>query len=123
MDGKLTLIQRKFIKACIQMGNATQAAKDAGYECKTDAAYAEMGSRLVRKKDGFDIGDRRYREAKGLFPVGGGRVAVDCKRLLERSSTGKDQKDAQETGCGRGQYKGDSSQSHLVQELANSVLG
>jgi len=45
---KLTLKQRRFIKAYIQTGNATQAAKDAGYECKTDAAYAEMGSRLVR---------------------------------------------------------------------------
>lgn len=52
MNGKLTLKQRRFIKAYIQTGNATQAAKDAGYECKTDAAYAEMGSRLVRKVEG-----------------------------------------------------------------------
>ena len=52
MSQKLTLKQRKFIKAYIQTGNATQAAKDAGYECKTDAAFAEMGSRLVRKVKG-----------------------------------------------------------------------
>ena len=52
MNVKLTLRQRKFIKAYIQTGNATRAAKDAGYECKTDAAYAEMGSRLVRKVEG-----------------------------------------------------------------------
>jgi phage terminase small subunit len=52
MIGKLTLKQRKFIQAYIQSGNATQAAKDAGYECKTDAAYAEMGSRTVRKVEG-----------------------------------------------------------------------
>ncbi len=52
MDGKLTLKQRRFIKAYIQTGNATQAAKDAGYKCKTDAAFAELGSRLVRNVEG-----------------------------------------------------------------------
>jgi phage terminase small subunit len=52
MDEELSLKQRRFIKAYIQTGNATQAAEDDGYECKTDAAYAEMGSRPVRKVEG-----------------------------------------------------------------------
>ncbi|MGA2466047.1 MAG: terminase small subunit [Thermodesulfobacteriota bacterium] len=46
---KLTLKQRRFIKAYIQTGNATQAAKDAGFRCTTEASYAEMGSRALRK--------------------------------------------------------------------------
>jgi hypothetical protein len=46
---KLTLKQRKFIKAYIQTGNATKAAKAAGYACKSNPSYAEMGSRTLRK--------------------------------------------------------------------------
>jgi phage terminase small subunit len=48
MSKKLTIKQRKFIRAYIKTGNATQAAKDAGYLCKSDEAYSEMGYRLVR---------------------------------------------------------------------------
>ena len=49
MIGKLTLKQRKFIQAYVRSGNATQAAKDAGFRCTTEASYAEMGSRALRK--------------------------------------------------------------------------
>jgi phage terminase small subunit len=49
---ELTIKQRKFIKAYLMTGNATQAAKNAGYRCKNDASYAEMGHQNLRKLEG-----------------------------------------------------------------------
>jgi phage terminase small subunit len=52
MVGKLTLKQKKFIKAYLATGNATQAAKDAGYQSKSDAGYWDMGYQVLRKLEG-----------------------------------------------------------------------
>lgn len=45
---KLTPKQQRFVSEYLRLGNATQAAKEAGYKCKTDHAYEVVGNRLLR---------------------------------------------------------------------------
>ena len=48
----LTMIQLAFVSAYIANGgNGTQAAKEAGYKCKSDAAFATQASALLRNPD------------------------------------------------------------------------
>ena len=46
---QLTLKQRKWLKAYIETGNKTQAAKLAGYEAESDEGFAVIGSENYRK--------------------------------------------------------------------------
>ena len=46
----LTMIQLAFVSAYLANGgNGTQAAKEAGYKCKSDNAYARQASDLLRQ--------------------------------------------------------------------------
>ena len=45
---KLTPKQQRFVSEYLRLGNATKAAKEAGYKCKTDHAYEVVGNRLLR---------------------------------------------------------------------------
>jgi Terminase small subunit len=47
----LTLKQRKWLNAYLKTGNATQAAKDAGYDCVDDNGFAQIGWENLRKLD------------------------------------------------------------------------
>ena len=48
----LTMIQLAFVSAYIANGgNGTQAAKEAGYKCKSDNAYARQASDLLRQEN------------------------------------------------------------------------
>jgi DNA primase catalytic subunit len=49
---KLTLKQRKFIKSYIENANATQAAKDAGFNCNSEESFGEMGHRMLKRVEG-----------------------------------------------------------------------
>jgi phage terminase small subunit len=46
---RLTLKQRRWLKSYLKTGNATQAAKEAGYQAKSDAAFEQIGFQNVRK--------------------------------------------------------------------------
>lgn len=62
MAKKLSPKQEKFIDAYIELGNATEAAKKAGYKCKTDNAFSSLGTENLRKLDFFI--KERLEEAK-----------------------------------------------------------
>ena len=48
----LTMVQLAFVSAYIANGgNGTQAAKEAGYKCKSDNAYARQASDLLRQEN------------------------------------------------------------------------
>ena len=53
MAKKLSPKQEKFIDAYIELGNATEAAKKAGYKCKTEGAFGSMGAENLQKLDIF----------------------------------------------------------------------
>lgn len=59
---KLSPKQEKFIDAYIELGNATEAAKKAGYKCKTEGAFGSMGTENLQKLDIFI--KERLEEAK-----------------------------------------------------------
>lgn len=44
---KLTLKQQKFVAEYLKCGNATEAVKKAGYQCKSDKAAGVQGARLL----------------------------------------------------------------------------
>ncbi len=46
---RLTLKQRKWLKAYLKSGNATEAARQAGYQAKSDTAFEQIGFQNVRK--------------------------------------------------------------------------
>lgn len=48
---KLTPKQQRFVTEYLKSGNATEAAKQAGYKCKSDHAYEVQGNRLVRNAE------------------------------------------------------------------------
>lgn len=45
----LTLKQRRYFKAWMKHGNKTQAAKNAGYNCKTENAFAQRGHKVFEQ--------------------------------------------------------------------------
>ena len=49
MARKISVKQQKFIDAYIELGNATEAAKRAGYKCKSYSAYASVGNENLKK--------------------------------------------------------------------------
>lgn len=49
MGKKISIKQQKFIDAYIELGNATEAAKRAGYKCKSYSAYASVGAENLKK--------------------------------------------------------------------------
>lgn len=53
MGKKLSIKQKKFIDAYIELGNATEAAKQAGYKCKNSGAYSAVGAENLRKLKKF----------------------------------------------------------------------
>ena len=53
MAKKLSPKQEKFIDAYIELGNATEAAKRAGYKCKSDRAFISLGNQNLTKLDIF----------------------------------------------------------------------
>ena len=44
---KLTLKQQKFVAEYLKTGNATEAVRQAGYQCKSDKSARMQGSRLL----------------------------------------------------------------------------
>ena len=53
---KLSQKQQRFIDAYIELGNATEAAKQAGYKCRSYSAYGAVGSENLKKlKDFIDV--------------------------------------------------------------------
>lgn len=62
MTKKITPKQQKFIDAYLELGNATEAAKRAGYKCRNDGAYNTLGAQNVRKLKVFI--DERMQELK-----------------------------------------------------------
>lgn len=53
---KLSQKQQMFIDAYIELGNATEAAKQAGYKCRSYSAYGAVGSENLKKlKDFIDV--------------------------------------------------------------------
>ena len=53
MGKKISVKQQKFIDAYIELGNATEAAKRAGYKCRSAHAYESLGTENVRKLEPF----------------------------------------------------------------------
>ena len=53
MARKISVKQQKFIEAYIELGNATEAAKRAGYKCRSAHAYESLGAENVRKLEPF----------------------------------------------------------------------
>ena len=53
MGRKISVKQQKFIDAYIELGNATEAAKCAGYKCRSAHAYESLGAENVRKLEPF----------------------------------------------------------------------
>lgn len=53
MGKKISVKQQKFIEAYIELGNATEAAKCAGYKCRSAHAYESLGAENVRKLEPF----------------------------------------------------------------------
>lgn len=53
MGKKISVKQQKFIDAYIELGNATEAAKRAGYKCRSAHAYESLGAENVRKLEPF----------------------------------------------------------------------
>ena len=53
MSRKISVKQQKFIDAYIELGNATEAAKRAGYKCRSAHAYESLGAENVRKLEPF----------------------------------------------------------------------
>lgn len=53
MGKKISVKQQKFIEAYIELGNATEAAKRAGYKCRSAHAYESLGAENVRKLEPF----------------------------------------------------------------------
>lgn len=62
MAKKISIKQEKFIDAYIELGNATEAAKRAGYKCKSYTAYASVGAENLKKLAPFI--DKRLQELK-----------------------------------------------------------
>ena len=62
MARKISIKQEKFIDAYIELGNATEAAKRAGYKCKSYTAYASVGAENLKKLATFI--DKRLQELK-----------------------------------------------------------
>ena len=50
---KLSQKQQRFIDAYIELGNATEAAKQAGYKCRSYSAYGAVGSENLKKLKDF----------------------------------------------------------------------
>lgn len=48
---KLTLKQQAFVAEYLKCGNATEAARRAGYQCKSDHAFEVQGNRLLRNAE------------------------------------------------------------------------
>ena len=48
---KLTLKQETFVSEYLKTGNATEAARRAGYQCKSDHAFEVQGNRLLRNAE------------------------------------------------------------------------
>ena len=53
MGKKISVKQQKFIDAYFELGNATEAAKRAGYKCRSAHAYESLGAENVRKLEPF----------------------------------------------------------------------
>ena len=53
MTRKLSPKQENFIDAYIELGNATEAARKAGYKCKTDNSFSSIGNENLRKLEFF----------------------------------------------------------------------
>lgn len=62
MARRLSPKQEKFIDAYIELGNATEAAKKAGYRCKSETAFSSVGTENLRKLEIFI--KKRLEEAK-----------------------------------------------------------
>lgn len=62
MARKISIKQEKFIDAYIELRNATEAAKRAGYKCKSYTAYASVGAENLKKLAPFI--DKRLQELK-----------------------------------------------------------
>lgn len=75
MQQALTLRQEKFVAAFFRHGNATQAARDAGYT-GTDAYLAVQGSRLIRND--------KVKAALASLMEGAGIVPTEVTRQLAR---------------------------------------
>ena len=71
---KLTQKQQKFIDYYIETGNATEAARRAGYDAKTNRALESIGSENLRKLDVY-IKER-------LKPIDNKRIA-DANEVLQ----------------------------------------
>jgi phage terminase small subunit len=50
---KLTERQKRFIDFYVELGNATEAAKKAGYKATSEKSYQNIGSENFRKLGGF----------------------------------------------------------------------
>lgn len=50
---KLTIRQRKWLDAYLETLNASEAARRAGYKCRTDEGYRVIGSENLTKLNGF----------------------------------------------------------------------
>lgn len=62
MARKLSPKQEKFIDAYIELGNATEAARRAGYKCKSDGAFGAIGGENLQKLKVFI--EQRLQDAK-----------------------------------------------------------
>lgn len=52
VDLKLTPLEARFVRAYMEHGNGTQAAKEAGCQCKSDDSFRARGSQLLKRLDG-----------------------------------------------------------------------
>jgi hypothetical protein len=81
----LTLKQRKWIKAYIKTGNATEAAKLAGYDANSNHAFEVIGSDNLRKLEIRDL-----MEEMGLTDVALINIGVEgMTKANKQSITGE----------------------------------
>lgn len=77
----LTLKQRRWLDSYIELGNATQAAKDAGYNCKSYMSFHAVGYENLQK---LSISIKEIMNRKGITDA---RLMEDLKAGLKAQRT------------------------------------
>lgn len=78
---KMTMKQRKWLQTYIETGNATQAAKAAGYNAKSDHAFWQIGYENLRK---LEVSVREIMDKKGITDA---RLMDDLDKGLNAERT------------------------------------
>jgi len=84
LDKNLTLKQRQWLQAYAQTGNATEAARIAGYKCRNDQSFRQIGYENLTKLDISELMEELGLSDANLLKVLRAGLVKPVKQLVKR---------------------------------------